>query len=240
MGLISINAGELNKKVKNPKLWAIVILSALLVGGVSWWWINREKKHRDLVIKLQTLNTALTNKWLACLNAPPDTVFHPTHIVSGPSEIIKPKPRRIFGVAPSLPDSIGPLKEVPLVSKETLADECPKGYYNDTTKVGKFSVNWEAIGCIRSFRILEVALDHNYMVVTKNHTIIQHDTVEVPALPKTLRWGLSVNVNLNSFSSFPGGGAEVFGIIQNRLTIGVGPQYFNGLYVQGKIGYIFN
>lgn len=235
MSIISINTKEIISKVKNPRLWIIIVLVLLLVGGAVLWWTSRERRHRNEIIQRDILITALNNKWLSCLNAPADTAFQPIYIVSGPSEIIKPKPKRLFNKSN---DSV-PYKGETIPSKENLAEECPKGYYNDTLKVGKFTVNWEAMGCIRSFRILNIGLDHNYMIVTKNHSVIQYDTIYKDAPSPWFRWGPYTGMTLNSFSKFPG--IEVGGqvVIKDRFTISLGGMYLDGIYGNIRLGILF-
>lgn len=241
MSLISINTEALTNKIKNPKLWAIIILSILLIGGVAFWWVSRENRHKQALQQRDVLITALNNKWLSCINASADTVYQHVTIVSGPSETVYPKPKRLFGVKYDTikTDSLSLEKPSSIVTKQTLADECPKGYYNDTLKVGKFTVNWEAIGCIRSFRILNIGLDHNYMIITKQPTIIQYDTIYKEKTPPFFRWGPYTGLTLNSFSKFPGIeiGAQV--VVKNQLTISLGGLYLNNLYANLRIGILF-
>lgn len=235
MALISINTEALKSGVKNPKLWIIIGLSVLLVGGAIWIWTKRERDHKYELSKKDVLITALNNKWIECINAPPDTFFKPIHISSGPSEIIKPKPERLFENIDSVP-----YKRETIPSRENLADECPKWYYNDTLKVDKFTVNWEAMGCIRSFRILNIGLDHNYMIVTKQHTIIQYDTIYKDKTSPLFRWGPYTGMTLNSFSYFPGIelGAQV--VIKDQFTLSLGGLYMNNnIYGGIRLGILF-
>jgi hypothetical protein len=234
MGLISFDLKPLTDTIKKPQYWGTAIAVVLLIAGVAWWWTAREKRHRVAISSRDMLIVQLNNKWLECLNAPTDTVFYAVVVSDGPGEIVKPKPRRLFQK-----DSIQPIKPASIVTRENLADECPRGYYNDTTPVGKFKINWEAIGCIRSMRILDVSLDHKYMVVTKQHTIIQHDTVPVPAPSPWFRAGPYAGITLNSFTKFPGMelGAQV--VVKDQLIISMGGTYINGFYANVRFGILF-
>ena len=241
MSVVQIDTQKLISTLKKPKIWTSIVLGALLIGGLIWWWTAREKRHRDALSSRDVLITALNNKWLSCINASADTVYQHVTIVSGPSETVYPKPKRLFGVKYDMikTDSLSLEKPSSIVTKQTLADECPKGYYNDTLKVGKFTVNWEAIGCIRSFRILNIGLDHNYMIITKQPTIIQYDTIYKEKTPPFFRWGPYAGLTLNSFSKFPGIeiGAQV--VVKNQLTISLGGLYLNNLYANLRIGILF-
>ena len=231
---ITIDPKLILDKVKQPRVWGTAILVVLLIVGVAWWWTDREKRIKNSIIQRDILITQLNNKWLLCLNAPADTVYQTITITSGQSQIIKPKPERIFGIYDSTPE-----KPPSIVTKETLADDCPKGYYNDTIRVDKFRVNLEAIGCIRSMRILSVGLDHNYMIVTKNHTVIQYDTIFKDKPSPLLRIGPYAGVTLNSFNVFPGFELGGQAIIKDQLTVSVGALYIDGLYGNVRIGILF-
>lgn len=231
---------ELIGQAKRPSFWVPLVLIVLLIGGTIWWWTAREKRHRDAISSRDNLIVALNVKWMACINAPADTIYHPVVIVGGPSQTVYPKPKRLFGVKvdTTKKDSLSLEQPKALVTKETLADECPKGYYNDTTYTDKFAVNWEAMGCIRSFRLLKVSLDHNYMVIKKNQVVIQYDTTFLPEKPPLFRIGIYGDMTLQNFKAFPGLGGGAQAVIKDRVTLGLGMLVMDGVYGNIRIGWL--
>jgi hypothetical protein len=221
MGIINIDLPALTGKIKNPKLWAIVILSVVIVGGGIFWWASREKRIKNSIISRDNIIADLRIKLTECQNLPSDTVYIERIIELGPTALIHPKP---IQVRPSAGDTIVP--------------DCPRNYYNDTLKYYNYKINFEALGCLRNYRILKVTLLDSMPVITQYRTVIAYDTAWLPAKIRPWRWGLDGSVIVNSFSSMPGLGVGIFTIFQEKLILGLGPTYFNGLGVQCRVGYI--
>ena len=206
MPLISIDTEALKSKVKNPKLWIIIVLSILVVGGGVWWWTAREKRHRDAIISRDNLISALNIKWIECINAEPDTSYGQMHVILPSTGFIRPTPSHITNPNP---DTNGtPVKPSSIVSNSdsnlyNFREDCPKGYYDTTTHHGNFSIHFEALGCLRWYRILSINLDTNYMIIKRNQVIIQHDTVPIYPIKKW-QWGVEGQTFITDFNSMPG------------------------------------
>lgn len=217
---MTVDFNKMWNSIRRPSVWLPVLLLLLLIGGVVWWWLAREKRYKYEIIKRDVLIIALNNKWMECVNAPADTFFVHTVIVLPSSEVITPKPIKVIDTV--YIDS----------TKYKIA------YYNDTLVTDKYKVNYEALGWLKWYRVLGIELDHDYMIVKKNHVIVQHDTAWLPAKVKRWHWGLEGQVFVNDFKSMPGLGGGVFVIFQEKLQLGVGPAYFNDFGGYLRLGYI--
>lgn len=228
--------------VKQPRVYITVILGLLLAGGVVWWWMAREKRYRDAISSRDMKIAALQVKWLECINAPADTVFVPRVIVLPPSDIEHPTPKKIIKPAA---DSSGILANdsasSPVITVDSSFERgCQQAYYNDTIKKETYSVNIEAMGCIKWWRILGITLDHQYMIIKRNQVLIQHDTAWLPTKPPTFRWGPYVGLTLNSFSKFPGIEVGAQAVVKDQLTISGGGLILDGVYANIRFGWLFN
>ncbi len=234
-----------------PKVYIPVILAVLLTAGIIWWWFAREKKHKDAISSRDIKIAALQVKWLECINAPADTVFVPRVIVLPPSDIEHPTPKKIIKPAAdssgilakdSASSPVIPAKDPSIVENKdsSFAAGCPQAYYNDTIKKDNYSVNIEAMGCIKWWRVLGITLDYNYMIIKRNQVLIQHDTAWLPTKPPTFRWGPYVGLTLNSFSKFPGIEVGAQAVVKNQLTISGGGLILDGIYANIRFGWLFN
>lgn len=225
----TIDSSKIFGQIKQPKVWATVLMAVVIIAGVVWWWTAREKRHRDALTSRDVLIEQLNNKWLACMNTPTDTVWIERTVDYGPTVLIHPTPIKVMGP---------PIKEPPLpTDPDTTVDPCPRNYYNDTLYYDKYTINFEALGCLRNYRILKVRVTDKFPEIVRHDLIIQHDTAYITTVRKW-QWGISGNAFVNNFKEMPGLGADVFVIFQNKLMIGIGPGYYNGIGVMGRIGYI--
>lgn len=224
----TIDSSKIFGQIKQPKVWATVLMAVVLIAGIVWWWTAREKRNRDALTSRDVLIEQLNNKWLACVNAPTDTVWIERVVDYGPTALIHPKPIKVMGP---------PVKEPPLPTDTSEADPCPRNYYNDTLYYDKYTINFEALGCLRNYRILKVKVTDKFPEITRHDLIIQHDTAYIPTVKKW-QWGVEGQVFVNDFKSMPGLGGGVFVIFQDKLQLGGGLAYFNDFGGYLRLGYI--
>lgn len=247
MSVVQIDTQQLISTLKKPKIWTSIILGVLLVGGLIWWWTAREKRHRDAITSRDVLIEQLNNKWLACMNAPTDTTTHPITISLPPSGIFHPIPERtIKKVISKDTTNLSDTPKIANVLKLTDSSGTIRAYYNDTIKhqfvenkdTLSYSVNFEAMGYLKWIRILNISLDHHYMIVNKNHTITKYDTTFLPEKAPLFRIGIYGDMTLDNFKTFPGLGMGIQAIIKDRVTLGIGGLILDKVYGNIRIGWL--
>jgi hypothetical protein len=230
MALITIDAQKILGTIKQPRVWATVIMAVLLIAGVIWWYLAKEKRHRDtlLGVKRELLDTKY--KLLACQNAPADTIYINRVIDLGPTPIIHPVPRRVMGP---------PVKDPSMVNTDTTEVPCPRNYYLDSLIFQQYSVQFEALGCLRNYRILKIKVNDKYPQITRHDVVIKYDTTFIPAPSPWFRAGPYVSLTLNSFTKFPGMelGAQV--VVRDQFTVSIGGLYLDGIYGNIRVGILF-
>lgn len=225
---ITIDPQKIFGQIKQPKNIALIIIIALAIGGGVTWWAMREKRINTERIDMKREILALKYDLLACRNAPSDTVWIDRIVDYGPTKLIHPTPIRYMGP---------PIKEPGLPEPDTLPDPCPRNYYNDTLTYEKYVIKFEALGCLRNYRILNIKINDKFPQITRHDVIIQHDTTYLFKVKKW-QWGVGGSVFVNDLNKMPGIGLEGFTIFQGKLIVGIGPSYYESFGVMGRLGYI--
>ncbi len=225
---ITIDSQKIFGAIKQPKNIALIIVIALAVGAILTWWLTRESRIKNERIAFMREISSLKYDLLACRNAPSDTIWIDRIVDYGPTKLIHPKPVKVMGP---------PIKEPTLPEPDTLPDPCPRNYYNDTLMYDKYVINFEALGCLRNYRILKVKISDKFPQITRHDIVIQHDTAYIMRV-KRWQWGVGGSVFVNDLNKMPGLGAEVFTIFQGKLIVGIGPAYYESFGVMGRLGYV--
>jgi hypothetical protein len=191
-------------------MWTAIILIAIIligiIGGV--WYYNRKKNHQ---IELLTVQLA------DCKNAPADTVIHYDSIYVQGGTLIKLVPYKVIQY-----DTIR------VAYKESFYDSVFKG------DGWRFRYRLKTLGSLDYIEFSDLVAPKEIQYITRHQ-----DTciTKPPAYKaKLFHYGLYTELVADNFTTFPGIGLGLQGIINDRLTIGLGAVYQDQLYGNLRIG----